>query len=286
MTSDGDNLWQSRQRAHGVTPGGQSAVTIEFCLFGQPLRLSTTASDQPMRLAEIVPLAWTVCDHIVHRTVQFTQARGRMPSCHRGCDACCRYAVPLSVPEAMRLGQDVAALPAGPRARIEKLFHQAVARIVQAGPPAIPAGPADACGPGRADNAKALHAMAQWYSSLDMPCPLLVQRCCDFYSCRPTACREHLAASQSALCAGNNPATGELVPMPVSVTHALSLLAAEMEGPPVEAILMPAALAWCRDNAARTNAAWPGRVLLERFAAILQHLAGQAEQKRRDAAAA
>lgn len=286
MPSDGDNLWQSRQCAHGQSPGGPSTVTIEFRLFGQPLRLSTTASEKPMRLAEIVPLAWAVCDHIVHRTVQFTQASGRVPSCHRGCDACCRYAVPLSVPEAMRLGQDVAALPAGQRARIEKLFHQAVARIVQAGPPAIPATPANADPTGGADGNKALHAMAQWYSSLDMPCPLLLERCCDFYSCRPTACREHLAISRSALYAGNNPAAGELVPLPVSVTHALGLLAAEMEGSPVEAILMPAALAWCRDNAARTNAAWPGRMLLERFAAILRRLADQAEQKRRDAAAA
>ena len=53
----------------------------------------------------------------------------------------------------------------------------------------------------------------------------------------------------------------------------------------LSAVLLPATLAWCGDNADRANAAWPARVLLERFADILRRLADQAEQKRRDEAA-
>ncbi len=261
----------------GGAPDGHSTVSIELGLFGRPLRLTATASDQPMRLADVVPLARSICDQVVHRTIEHIQAGGEAPSCHRGCGACCRYIVPLSVPEAFRLHEDISAMPAEQRARAEELFAKAVTRIVQAGPPDIPTDET------AQDDSGPANAMAQWYATLDMPCPLLIDQCCDSYSIRPTACREHLVTSKPAFCAGNDPATGNLVAMPFSVTQALAMLAANMEGSHFEAVLMPTALQWCSDNAVRAQLAWPGRKLVQRFANILQQLADRAERQRQAA---
>lgn len=257
---------------------GGTTVNFELSLFGRSMRLDVPASDEPMRLADIVPLAWSICDQLVNRTIEHIQADGETPSCHRGCGACCRYAVPLSVPEAFRLREDISAMPARQRAKTEKLFAKAVTRIVQAGRPEIPTNSSDQ------GDSSPVKALAQWYASMDMPCPLLMNECCDFYSFRPTACREHLVTSSPACCIGNNPDTGSRVAMPFSVTTALAMLAEEMEGLPFQAIIMTTALQWCDDNAARAQRTWPGRELIQRFADILQKLADQGERKSQTAA--
>jgi len=171
-------------------------------------------------------------------------------------------------------------MPAKQRARTEKLFTKAVTRIVQAGRPEIPTNTSDK------DNSSSVKALTQWYAAMDMPCPLLINECCDFYASRPTACREHLVTSSPVFCAGNNPATGNIVTMPFSVTNALAMLAEEMEGLPFEAVIMTTALQWCDDNTARAQRTWPGRELIQRFTDILQKLADQAEQQRQSAAKA
>lgn len=258
--------------------GGDSTVNFEFSLFGKSLRLDVPASDEPMRLADIVPLAWSICDQLVNQTIENVQADGEAPSCGRGCGACCRYAVPLSVPEAFRLREDISAMPTRQRAKTEKLFAKAVTHIVEAGRPEIPTDTSD-----KGDSGP-VKAMAKWYAAMDMPCPLLMNECCDFYSARPTACREHLVTSNPACCIGNNPDTGSRVAMPFSVTNALAMLAAEVEGLPFQAIIMTTALQWCEDNAARAQRTWPGRELIQRFADILQKLADKGERKRQTAA--
>jgi len=176
------------------------------------------------------------------------------------------------VPEAFRLREDVSAMPAGQRARTEKLFAKAVTRIVRSGWPEIPTPTSNH------NHSDPVKALAQWYASMNMPCPLLMNECCDFYSTRPTACREHLVTSNPAFCIGNNPDTGSRVAMPFSVTTALAMLAEEMEDLPFQAIIMTTALQWCDDNAARAKRTWPGRELIQRFADILKRVSEQAKQ--------
>ena len=72
--------------------------------------------------------------------------------------------------------------------------------------------------------------------------------------------------------------------MPFSLTTALAMLAEEMEGLPLQTIIMTTALQWCSDNAARAERTWPGREIVQRFADILQELADQGEQTRQPAA--
>jgi Fe-S-cluster containining protein len=236
-------------------------VAIDLRVFGQSLTMTTAVPQAPMRLADMVPLAWSVSDQLVRRALLNAQQAGHMPPCHRSCAACCRYAVPLSVPEAFRLLDDVASLPPDRQAGVERTFDAALGRLLQAGPP-----PEAAAEPAR------LHAFAQWYASIDTACPFLVRQVCDIYPTRPTACREHMVTSPPDFCRDADPASGALLPLPFSLAHALGMLASELEGTEVESILLPTLLPWSAHNAARSLRRWPGPPMVEHFAAILRRL--------------
>ena len=283
------------------TTGRCKVVGIDLHVFGQPLSLTTAVPGGPMRLADLVPLAWSVSDQLVRRGLLVAQGAGHMPPCHRGCAACCRYAVPLSVPEAFRLADDVAALPPGRRALAEKTFAAAVGRILQAGPPPgadteATAQPAATCAPAaRARTQSAsqaagetrqagLQTFAHWYASIDIACPFLMGDVCDIYPSRPTACREHMVTSAPQLCRDADPAAGAALPLPFSLAHALGVLAAELEGTEVESILLPTVLSWTALAPARSHRRWPGPAMVEHFAAILRRLS--AEESPRVAGAA
>jgi Fe-S-cluster containining protein len=247
-------------------------VTIDLHVFGQPLTMTTAVPEAPMRLADVVPLAWSVSDQLVRRGLLAEQQAGHMPPCRRGCAACCRYAVPLSVPEAFRLLDDVAALPPERRTAVEATFDAALRQMLQAGPP-----------PGSEDTGT-LQSFAQWYASIGIACPFLAGQVCHMYPFRPTACREHMVTSPPALCRDADPAAGSALALPFSLAHALGVLAAELEGTEVESILLPTALPWSADHAARSHRRWPGPAMVEHFAAILRRLSAADRPSAADAA--
>lgn len=242
--------------------GPGHTIEIKLELPAEPLVLSARVPAGPMGLADVVPLARKICDLAVSRCVWRQKALGRGPSCRKGCSACCHYMVPVSIPEAIRLRQDVAAMPSRRRKWVEAGFTANAARIVQSPPP-------DLNHTEHAGDDIGLRAMARWYSGLGIVCPLLVDHCCALYDSRPIGCREHLVTSRPELCASRDPAAGTAMEMPLNVSQALSVLAAEMEGTDVEALIMPTALAWAADNEDRTRRTWPGELLVERLAAIL-----------------
>ncbi len=143
-------------------------------------------------------------------------------------------------------------------------------RIVAAGQPCIP-GESDS-----ETDSDGIREMAQWYTSLNVPCPLLTGECCSVYPLRPTACREHLVTSKPVFCAGNDPTTGSLLDTPFSVTVALATLASEMENMPLESVIMTTALNWCDENTTRTQRTWPVQTLVTRFADIIRRMADHA----------
>jgi Fe-S-cluster containining protein len=250
-------------------------VAIDLHVFGRPLTMTTAVPDAPMRLADVVPLAWSVSDQLVRRGLLHAQQAGHMPPCHRGCAACCRYAVPLSVPEAFRLLDDVAFLPPERQAGVETTFDAALGRMLHAGPPPAAGG---------ADGQAALHTFARWYASIDIACPFLAGEVCDIYPSRPTACREHMVMSPAALCRNPDPAAGTALALPFSLAHALGILAAELEGTEVESILLPTVLPWSAANLARSHRRWPGPAMVEHFAAILRRLSADETPRAVDAA--
>jgi len=244
-------------------------VELDLEVFGENLDADLEVPDRPIRLSELVPGARDIADRIVDLTIRSWFGPGNAPPCRRGCVRCCYYLVPVCVPEALRLMEEFAALPARRRQRLDRSFLAAGSRLLQARPPALPVAAATTDGRPQAG----LVAAGHWYAGLRLACPILSGSSCTLYSCRPIACREHMVKAAPRLCEGPHPEPGRLLRPPISVVEALGRLAAEVEGTDLEAVMLPLLPAWWAGNARRAERTWPAGELAGRFVAILQRLA-------------
>jgi Fe-S-cluster containining protein len=129
----------------------------------------------------------------------------------------------------------------------------------------------------------AAQELSRWYSGLDLPCPFLTDGTCAIYPFRPLACREHLAAGETIEAPATSacPAAGQVHP-PTSVLEALAALTADLEGLPLESVMLPLATHWAQANRHCSRRTYPARKVLNRFAEVLLRQA----RKYRSAAAA
>jgi len=255
------NPGQHRRRERTAT------LPLELPVGPARLRMKLRVPDGRWRLADVVPLARKLADALSAAALQDARRRGEQVSCRPGCCACCRYAAPLSPPEAFRLLEELRRLPPDRRGPLERGFQAAAARLA-----AAPA-KADLLRNGRAHALPSPEAVGRWYRGLDLPCPLLSGGLCSLYAARPIACRMYFVTTPPALCAASG-AGGRRLAMPVSIVTALCRLAAELEGRAAQAVLLPMAPAWARANAARSRRSWPAHDVARRFVRIL-HAAAQ-----------
>ena len=240
---------------------GRRARTVGLALPVGAATLRARLHVEPMRwrLADVVGPARELADALSAASVQDARRRGQDVPCRPGCCACCRYAVPLSPPEAFRLAEELA-LPPGAAGPVAERFASAEARLTAAG---------SELGTAANGAPPSPEAVGRWYRGLDLPCPLLAGDRCRQYTTRPIACRTYFATTPPALCAAPASRAGRRLPMPVSIVTALCRLAAEVEQREPEAVLLPMVPSWAAANAGRGRRTWPAVELTERFVRIL-----------------
>jgi Fe-S-cluster containining protein len=205
------------------------------------------------RISDLVHIARTITDEVCHAVRDELSQAGNAVPCHRGCWACCRYLVPLSVPEAVQLTEDIVAMPPAGRREVLTSFVETAKTLISAAP-AHDGSPSD---------------VSQWYSQLKLDCPLLKDGVCTMYEHRPLTCREHMVTGSSRGCYGSGQASaGE---MPVSGTRSLAEVTAELEGTTEEAMMLPFAPAWYEGNVLVATRTWPAPLLAEQFVRALSH---------------
>ena len=111
---------------------GSCIGTISFKLdiLGERVPFCVNVTESQVKLADIVPLARGVSTKITKIVVERTRRSGQSIPCHQGCSACCNFLVPLSVPEALCLRDDVLAMPEFLRGLIEQSCFSATKRIL------------------------------------------------------------------------------------------------------------------------------------------------------------
>jgi hypothetical protein len=111
-------------------------IGLELDILGKKVNFPTRVGQGQARLTDIVPLARTLCTKITDVVVEIIRSDGGRIPCRKGCSACCsRYLVPLSVPEALRLKEEVLAAPAHRRESVSRAFLHAARRILSKKPP-------------------------------------------------------------------------------------------------------------------------------------------------------
>lgn len=223
-------------------------VPVELTILGARVRGEARVPSGPVPLEELLPVFRLVEEAVVGLSIKSVEQHGKKISCCKGCGACCRQAVPVSLPEARRLKAVVEAMEEPRRSEVLAKFGEIERRVTEAGLMEALLAP-DALPREEIDRAPML------YFRMGMACPFLVEESCGIYEERPLACREYLVTSPAKYCAAPDERV-EVVRLPYRAAEAL----ARMEGTEgrkyVRKIPLGLALKWCREHpeAGRTEA--------------------------------
>lgn len=230
---------------HRNTP---ETETAKIELSGTDWQLTTTVSvpNGPMELKELLPLVRTLADAIANATIKTVEENGQKISCKKGCGACCRQLVAISVVEAQSLAELLAAMTPERQAVIRGRFNQAILRLEDDGlmersePRGNRAPLIKDCG----SRAASLQELAQRYFGLQIPCPFLESESCSIYADRPTVCREYHVTSPAERCAKLFEQPVDRVDVPIRLGDVVTRTVHHVNGTPAYSIPLVLALEW------------------------------------------
>lgn len=254
-----------------TAPDGCVLIESQVPYLGQVAVFRAAVPAGPARLQDAAGLARAICDDFVRRIIGAVQDAGGKIACSKGCGACCSsFLVPMTVPEAIRLVEELQALPQRQRRHLQPLFLQAERKLAESDL----AGQMASLDPNDpASTVQQRDLAGKWWSENRFPCPMLSGNACGLYRSRPIPCREFLALSDPRCCATN---TETRALRPFSMHQVVSAWAAEFEGTRPTLVLMANLLGWWQHNAERARRTWPGPILIRRLMEILTRTAQQA----------
>lgn len=257
-------------------PSHCAVLDIKPDPIGRLVGARVVVTDAPAGLGDLVPLARTLATRIGCDAVKRASGAGVKVPCRKGCGACCRYLIPLSAPEALRMGREIGSLSGDCEASTARALTAAAGRILE-GWSESPFSQSD-------PDARDIESVGRWYASLNLDCPFLREGLCTIYEKRPIACREHAVLGDAGHCEGFSPGRGNRLEIPVRVLDALARLSAEMEQTETQAVMLPLAPFWYAENRHRELQTWPGVELVSRFLDCLAETAPQTAFEASDAA--
>ncbi len=178
MTEDADI------RVHLETPGWAIAAGLNV-------------PGEPAPLEFWLPFLQALASQVSRQASDAAVAAARPVSCTKGCGACCRQLVAISLVEARALARLVAAMPTPRQDEIRRRFAMALARLSESG--VLTRDYADPA-PQLPLAATPQQRLAAAWFSLQIACPFLEDESCSIYEDRPLVCREHQVTSPAAAC--------------------------------------------------------------------------------------
>lgn len=194
----------------GPMPTDTARVHLRF--LGAPRSFQLLIPIGNVRPDALLPVARELAEQATQIAVE--EVGGKV-SCGPGCGACCSQYVVITVVEAYRLAQIVAALPEPRQTQIRQRFAEAIERLEHA----RLLGPAGQRG-WLSSESGGVESAASRYFRLGISCPFLEQDCCSIHAERPLVCREYLVTSAKESCARYLDEPVTMVPF-LGVTRAL-----------------------------------------------------------------
>jgi Fe-S-cluster containining protein len=261
-------LLDNHDRTESAPECRTETFSLELDILGKPVHTCISVAPGQARLSDIVPLARALSSKFTLATLESLRAAGKSVPCRKGCLACCSYLVPVSVPEAFRLVEELSAMPSEKGRALLQSSLEAASRILAKIPSDLGKEQLVSTETGKRSN-----QLGTWYAGLRLRCPFLSDKLCVTYDQRPIACREHAVTGPARSCEVEVTDEPDVVKMPVSVLECLGRLAAEFEQSDVEAIMLPLALPWAEENIERSSRTWSAVTMVGRFIEILQETA-------------
>ena len=227
-----------------LAPDNEMTVMGTVSMFGVEKHISIQILEQFARLSDLVPLARALCDDMVREVIDHSRMQGKKPVCGKKCSACCSYLVPLCIPEAVLLYEEIQSMPSEQSAEYWDNSLSVARELLEDGSSGAP------------DPESSLPEVAKWYSDKQVSCPFLKNDLCAIYDKRPLACREYMVTTPPFGCRPGNMDPVEKIELPYSLVESLGEVAAQLEGTPVEAIMLPLILPWIHENRERIQRQW------------------------------
>jgi len=184
-------------------------INVEIQIEAKTLRASVNVPEEPVRPLDLLPIFQGFSSAVVDAA-----SEGLPVTCRRGCSACCRQIVPVSVTEAINLINVIDEMPPERKAIIMERFRDAKAKIEAAGL-------LTPFKPGKLTNMDVQRDVALRYFYLGLPCPFLENDACSIYEDRPLSCREYLAVSPPPNCSDPANVQVETLIMPKKLSFIL-----------------------------------------------------------------
>jgi len=244
---------------------GMETFSLKLDILGKPACFYINVAPGQARLSDMAPLARALSTKLALVMLERLRESGKYVPCCKGCSACCSYLIPLSVPEAFRLAQELSAMPPEEGKTLLQSSLHAAKTILEQIPRDLNK---DDLAP--TDGGIRSNQLGTWYAGLKLRCPFLSDNLCVTYDQRPIACREHVVVGSAVSCNIEGTDDSDVMKMPVSVLECLGRLAAKLEQSDVEAIMLPLALPWAQENTERSNRTWSAVTMVGQFIEILQ----------------
>ncbi|HTZ90221.1 MAG TPA: YkgJ family cysteine cluster protein [Alloacidobacterium sp.] len=199
------------------TPEPSSTVEVAFslCIGEGTLNASLTVPAGKTTLTELLPILQNFDSGMIDRVVGEATDAGHPVSCRKGCGACCRQMVPLSIFEAEFLSNWFSTLPAERQAELEERFRRGLTKLKEAG--VLDKIMDQSWG----TDEKSFVQMAVDYFHAGVPCPFLEDESCSIHPIRPLICREYLVTSPPELC--NDPSKHQISAIHLPLMPSLAL---------------------------------------------------------------
>lgn len=238
-------------------------VSFELDIDGLPAAFDLGVTEGKMRLSDLVIPARQISDKIVEIVRKQMSKKGGIIPCRKACSACCSYLVSLSVPESIRLMNDISRKP---KHQKRKLFRNCLLHARNIIKHRIPD---TLLTDERKDNEGEFRLISAWYRDLNLECPFLSEGSCAIYQHRPLACREHLVTGSPEGCSGKKH-KAELVKLPVKMTNVLAELTGRLEKKETEAVIVSLVPPWYHTNQNRDEKKWSSEYIAEKFAEVIK----------------
>jgi Fe-S-cluster containining protein len=212
----------------------------------------------PGDLTELVLMVRELTELIISRRISELSDRGMKIACQKGCHAaCCHYLISVSVPEALTMVAETAALPTDERNHIMNSCRRTSKQIQ------FQMAQANIAGTGKVTR----NNLLTWYRELNVSCPLLENNCCSIYKHRPIVCRECLAVGSPDQCRVDTQVQTH-VRLPIHPANILMQLTQQFFNAAPGIIAIPAVFDWFDENGHIYKKNLPRSVLVQKFVQI------------------
>ena len=224
-----------------MTPAPQKSVRIHVQTPDWAISSTLAVPAEPAPIEAWLPFLQSLASKSAQSAEDAAARDGKCVSCAKGCGACCRQLVAISLVEARGLARLVTDMPEPRQSEIRGRFAEALRRITESG--VLERDFSNTETPAGEPLAETEHQRlgAAWFG-LSVACPFLQDESCSIHESRPLVCREYQVTSPAAACSRLYKEPVERVEMSARLGQSLARATARIAGVSVAMIPLVMAL--------------------------------------------